>query len=105
MEERARKRASVNHRIIDITGNYYGFLKVVGFAYAENGRTYWLCECRCGKRVVLRKDHFAYKHSKVKSCGCWHREESSQRMNEYWKRRRADEKNDEKRSVTFEQVG
>ena len=64
--------------LIDIVGNQYGFLKVVRFSHMDNRRrSIWVCEClRCGKHVTLRKDHFAYAHSKVKSCGCWHIEES-----------------------------
>lgn len=67
--------------LIDITGNTYNFLKVIGFSHIGNRRrSYWKCEClRCGKIVTLRKDSFAYSHSKVKSCGCWHIEESKQR--------------------------
>lgn len=67
--------------LIDITGNEYGFLRVIGFSHIGNRRrSYWKCECqRCGKVVTLRKDAFAYSHSKVKSCGCWHIEESKQR--------------------------
>lgn len=65
--------------LIDITGNEYGFLKVIGFSHIGNRRrSYWKCECkRCGKIVTLRKDMFVYPYSKVKSCGCWHPEESS----------------------------
>lgn len=67
--------------LIDITGNTYGFLKVIGFSHIGNRRrSYWKCECqRCGKIVTLRKDSFAYPYSKVKSCGCWHIEESKMR--------------------------
>lgn len=67
--------------LIDITGNTYGYLKVIGFSHmGGRRRSYWRCECmRCGKIVTLRKDHFAYKNSHQKSCGCWHIEESSQR--------------------------
>ena len=70
-------------RIIDITGNTYGFLKVLGFSHIGNRRrSYWDCEClRCGKVVTIRKDSFAYEYSKVKSCGCWHPEESRIRAN------------------------
>lgn len=65
--------------LIDITGNEYGFLKVIGFSHiGGRRRSYWTCECtRCGNVVVLRKDDFAYRYSKQKSCGCWHCEESS----------------------------
>lgn len=64
--------------LIDITGNVYGFLKVIGFSHIGNRRrSYWRCQClRCGKIVTLRKDDFAYSYSHTKSCGCWHVEES-----------------------------
>lgn len=69
--------------IIDITGNTYNFLTVIGFDHSEKiggkNRTFWRCRCRCGKEKVLRKDTFIYPYSKVKSCGCWHIEESSKR--------------------------
>lgn len=67
--------------LIDITGNTYNFLKVIGFSHiGERRRSYWKCEClKCGKIVSLRKDMFAYPYSKAKSCGCWHIEESRMR--------------------------
>ena len=65
-------------QLIDITGNEYNFLKVIGFSHmGPRRRSYWKCQCMlCGKEVVLRKDAFAYECSKVKSCGCWHPIES-----------------------------
>ena len=67
-------------KLIDITGNQYGFLKVLGFSHMGNRRrSYWKCECKCGKIITLRKDMFAYSYSKTKSCGCWHIEESKMR--------------------------
>ena len=65
-------------QLIDITGNEYGFLKVLEFSHiGDRRRSYWKCQCtRCGQVVVLRKDMFVYPYSKVKSCGCWHIEES-----------------------------
>ena len=67
--------------LIDITGNEYGFLKVLEFSHIGNRRrSYWKCQCqRCGKIKILRKDTFIYPYSKVKSCGCWHVNESSAR--------------------------
>lgn len=64
--------------LIDITGNIYGFLRVIRFSHiGGRRRSYWECECqRCGKIIVLRKDAFAYPYSRTKSCGCWHIEES-----------------------------
>ncbi len=70
-------------RIIDITGNKYNRLTVLGLdhIYTKNGktRTCWRCRCDCGNETVIRKDEFIYPYSKVKSCGCWHKEESSTR--------------------------
>ena len=65
--------------LVDITGNEYGYLKVIGFSHIGNRRrSFWKCECkRCGTIVTLRKDSFAYAYSHQKSCGCWHPEESS----------------------------
>ena len=68
-------------QLIDISGNTYGFLKVIQFSHmAKRRRSYWECEClRCGRHITIRKDSFAYPYSKVKSCGCWHIEESRMR--------------------------
>lgn len=71
-------------KLIDITGNRYGYLIVLGFdhiGYLKNGksRSYWKCKCDCGNIVILRKDQFIYPYSHCKSCGCWHRIESSRR--------------------------
>ena len=74
--------------IVDITGNRYGRLFVIGFDHATHGRSYWICRCDCGRIVILRKDHFAYSYSHQKSCGCLHRELSSARMLERHRRRR-----------------
>lgn len=69
--------------IINITGNKYNKLTVLEFDHSEKirtkNRTFWKCQCDCGNIVILRKDSFIYPYSKVKSCGCWHREESSRR--------------------------
>lgn len=76
-------------KLIDITGNRYNYLTVLGFSHTDaRRRTYWTCKCDCGNIVVLRKDAFAYSYSQTKSCGCWHKEESSKRMTEYNKKDR-----------------
>lgn len=69
-------------RVVDITGNQYNRLTVIGFDHCENKRSFWKCRCDCGKVVILRKDHFAYKYSRQKSCGCLHRQRSSEYMKE-----------------------
>lgn len=70
-------------QIIDISGNKYNKLTVLEFDHKKKigtkNRTFWKCKCDCGNIVILRKDGFIYPYSKIKSCGCWHREESSKR--------------------------
>ena len=72
-------------QIIDITGNTYGFLEVLEFSHiGPRRRSYWKCKClRCGKVVTLRKDNFVYPYSHDKSCGCWHPDESRERINSH----------------------
>jgi len=53
-------------RPIDMTGDKYGKLKVLGFAHA-NPRS-WLCECECGVQKVVRGDHL--RGGLTQSCGC-----------------------------------
>ena len=78
-------------RTPDLVGKKFGRLQVL--AKDEERKNshdiYWLCRCDCGKLVTLRKDHFAYKYSHQKSCGCLHSESSSERMRERHERRRA----------------
>lgn len=75
-------------KVIDISGKQFGRLYVKAFSHVKDRRSYWVCECECGKTVILRKDHFAYPYSKQKSCGCLHRENSSARMKEYHEKAR-----------------
>lgn len=68
-------------QLIDITGNVYNYLQVIGFSHmGGRRRSYWKCKCLlCGNEITLRKDAFVYDSSHNKSCGCWHRIESSRR--------------------------
>lgn len=67
-------------KLVDISGNKYNKLTVLGFDHiGERRRSYWKCQCDCGNIVVLRKDDFIYPYSHTKSCGCWHIEESKHR--------------------------
>ena len=55
-------------KIIDITGNKYGKLTVIKFDHSNDGNSYWLCKCECGKETVARGSHL--KTGNTKSCGC-----------------------------------
>lgn len=58
-------------QIIDITGNRYGKLTVLGFHHTDAyGKSHWICQCDCGNVKILRKDNFATKSGQTISCGC-----------------------------------
>lgn len=64
---------------IDLTGRKINRLKVLRFDHSEKRTAsyggwehYWLCECECGKRKVIRHSQLISK--KVDSCGCMHTE-------------------------------
>ena len=56
--------------IKDITGNKYGSLSVIGFVKrdTQKRKTLWLCNCDCGKEVIV--DGHYLKTGAIKSCGC-----------------------------------
>lgn len=65
----------------DLTGKRYCRLTVVRETDRPNGkknRHYWLCRCDCGNEIVLSSS--AFNSGLTKSCGCYHREEVSERM-------------------------
>ena len=53
---------------IDITGNKYNMLTVIGVDKQINGIVYWWCKCDCGKITSVRGANL--KNGCVKSCGC-----------------------------------
>lgn len=59
-------------RFNDLTGQYFGRLKVLGFSDRVNQRTIWLCECSCGKITTIASQEL--NNGEAKSCGCLRRE-------------------------------
>ena len=59
-------------KIKDLTGQKFGMVKIIKLDRIENRRTYWLCECECGKIFVRRSDNITNKE--VKSCGCYRKQ-------------------------------
>lgn len=73
-----QKTAQQGNIAEDLTGQVFGELTVLRQAENKNGRTCWLCRCKCGKeKVVLSRD---LKAGKVKSCGCMVRAPRRNRM-------------------------
>lgn len=67
------------HRIQDLTGNKYGMLTVIKFAYTKNKKSYWLCKCDCGNEKVIRQDSFKNnREHKTLSCGCFNKKQKSE---------------------------
>lgn len=66
----ARKRGvrSGGRPRLDLTGQEFGRLTVMGESDERNGRRYWLCKCGCGKEVEVRQDNLTT--GRTEGCGC-----------------------------------
>lgn len=64
-------------KAIDILGQQFGLLTVVGRAPNRGKTAYWLCSCECGHSKEVRADHL--RRGQTKSCGCARR-----RRNQRW---------------------
>lgn len=80
------KRDKTKERcIIDITGEVFGFLTVIGYAGTKKTSTgsesKWLCQCICGNKKEYGRSDIV--HKGVSSCGC--RYNSKRERNSNWK--------------------
>lgn len=67
-----KRKVGRDFLMIDLFGQKFGRLTVLKYEGAKNRRALWLCQCRCGKKVVVSgKD---LRSGKTKSCGCLQRE-------------------------------
>lgn len=39
--------------LIDMTGQQFGYLKVIKHKGTENNFAKWLCKCKCGNKVIV----------------------------------------------------
>lgn len=61
-------------RCHDLTGQIFGRLTVIGLDESKRTRkTYWLCQCECGKIKSARSDSLLC--GAIKSCGCMKKEQ------------------------------
>jgi hypothetical protein len=51
----------------DLTSKQFGVL-VALYREMDRGRSKWVCQCRCGKRKLIRQEDLLT--GKTKSCGC-----------------------------------
>ena len=53
---------------IDITGRYFGLLKVQRIYQIKEHKTWWKCECCCGNIVAVKAEDII--RHKLEDCGC-----------------------------------
>jgi hypothetical protein len=59
-----------NHpNFINLTGQKFNRLEIIGYAGRPKSRTLWFCRCDCGKIVKVAGDNL--KNANSKSCGCY----------------------------------
>ena len=65
---------------LDLTGNKYGRLTVLGDVGKRTGkgRVLWHCLCECGRVTFVRGDHL--KNEEIRSCGCLNEEKNHKRF-------------------------
>ena len=63
---------------LDLTGNKYGRLTVLGDVGKRTGRGKIHCLCECGRVTFVRADHL--KNGSVVSCGCLNKEKKHERF-------------------------
>ena len=65
---------------LDLTGNIFGRLTVLGDVRkrTKNGKVLWHCLCECGTVTFVRGDHL--KSGKINSCGCLNEEKKHERF-------------------------
>lgn len=66
---------------IDITGNRFGRLIVLEYAFTKKKTAYWNCKCDCGRTCVVSTQCLRGGHTR--SCGCFHKDQLVERQRKY----------------------
>lgn len=53
---------------LDLTGQRFGRLVVVSYAYSKSGKAYWNCQCDCGNASIVNTT--SLRSGNTTSCGC-----------------------------------
>ncbi len=79
MPIRTEKKSA--HNFLSLTGTVFGYLTVVKREYpavlSKQGNAVWLCQCKCGKTVVVAGNNLT--SGNTRSCGCY----KSERLKEF----------------------
>lgn len=68
----------------NLSGLEYGYLKVVSIYETGKNGTIWACLCKCGNTKNIERD--ALVSGRTKSCGCYHKEQTSKSRLKHGKR-------------------
>ena len=77
------------NRVHDLTGQKFGRLTAIGIDLARDTtkRTYWICQCDCGKISSHRADGLL--RGTIKSCGCYKSEQDAIRVSKNHKHKQS----------------
>lgn len=67
----------------DLSGETFGRLKVLRKDESRRDRSFWICQCSCGKLKSIYRNHLLTGSSR--SCGCLRKEEFSERLRKHGK--------------------
>lgn len=66
-------------KFVDLTGKSFNRLTVLGLGERNsNGQLQWKCKCACGNIILATTTYLKTGHTK--SCGCYNKESSSNRL-------------------------
>jgi hypothetical protein len=68
----------VHSAVIDISGQRFGRLTVLGYAESRNYRAFWNCLCDCGMELIVEGKKLRSGHTQ--SCDCLKREKAATRL-------------------------
>ena len=57
-----------SNKIINLTGQTFGRLTVLGFTYSKDEKPSWKCLCECGKHIIVQGGNL--RRGQTQSCGC-----------------------------------
>lgn len=64
-------------RMINLTGQIFERLTVLGFDHCNGSNTFWRCKCQCGNETIVAS--WKLRTGRTKSCGCYKSEQLSER--------------------------
>lgn len=70
-------------KLIDLSGQQFGRLKVIERHATKDGHAAWLCQCECGQLTVVNGRNL--RSGATQSCGCLHKEKLAARSKTHGK--------------------